>query len=182
VSVAIFDDPYASHLPVLRAIGARVPVRSVLEFGCGPHSTLTFLNRVIFPEVERVLSYEADSDWAYTVRQAAWDDARLHLQVLRASVEDTIRQQDLDGYDLIFIDDQKRVEARARTIRAVASRQPKGLVVVHDFEVAAYQKAARGLASGIVFNALQPYTGVLWRGPWERWGPLLDGCLSGVRA
>jgi hypothetical protein len=67
----------------------------------------------------------------------------------------------VQDYDLVFIDDSKRAEDRAATIRAVAMRRPP-LVAIHDFEVFAYRRAAAVYRKRYRFTSLVPNTGVLW--------------------
>lgn len=45
-------------VPVLRAIGSKMPISRVIEFGCGLFSTLTLLNKKYFPDIVTVYSYE----------------------------------------------------------------------------------------------------------------------------
>ena len=73
---------YATHIPILIGLARLREVRSVLEFGCGHFSTLTFLNRSAFPHLESLLSIENDDSWAATIEQAAKHDPRWTLQVV----------------------------------------------------------------------------------------------------
>src|SRR6185295_2581550 len=65
---------YATHIPILIGLARLREIRSVLEFGCGNYSTLTFLNRFAFPQLERLHSIENDDSWASTMQEAAKDD------------------------------------------------------------------------------------------------------------
>src|SRR5579859_3848467 len=72
--------PYTTHLPALLALRFLRPIRRVLELGAGEHSTLAFLDRECFPELETLLSFEQDPQWAERVKTLAGSDARLSLQ------------------------------------------------------------------------------------------------------
>lgn len=143
-------NPYASHLPVLRAIGSTMPIRRVLEFGGGEYSTPEFLDRNSFPVLERLVTVERDDVWRE--RLAAIKDVRLTLRK---------EWEDPHGYDLIFIDDGQNTAERVRTIEAVAKAKPPGLVVIHDAEIAEYQEAVKelGLELPIVGDT---NTGLVW--------------------
>ncbi len=69
---------------------------------------------------------------------------------------------DIDGYDLIFIDDSRSEDARVRTIRAIAAKRPPGIVVIHDFEIESYRRAAAAFENRYWFKALNPNCGILW--------------------
>ena len=62
------DDPYATHLPVLREIGAMRPIRRVLEFGAGMYSTPLFLDRTAYPDLEVLVSVEDDWEWLQRIK------------------------------------------------------------------------------------------------------------------
>src|SRR5215212_3358405 len=65
---------YATHVPILIGLARLREIKTVLEFGCGHYSTLTFLNRSAFPDLEKLQSIENDDTWAATVQKAASDD------------------------------------------------------------------------------------------------------------
>jgi len=157
--------PAASHLPVLLALGTIFPIRRILEFGTGHFSTLAFLNPVIFPHVERVLSFETDTVWKDRVTEQANDDKRLEIRLVDSEVHKTAATCDFSGFDLVFVDNGPTGDERVATIREVANRcDESNLVVVHDFENLPYQQAAAGLPHSFCFDAHCPHTGVLWKG------------------
>lgn len=149
-------DPYATHLPVLRAVCDVIRPVLVLEFGGGQYST-----PLLSEHAERLTTVEADDGWRAKLRGLVNGNVEL-LASFGGTVAD---------YDLIFIDDGQRAEERAATIRRVADEKPSGVVVVHDFDNAAYQDAAAGFERRRVFDGLTPHTALLWNG--ER--PELEG-------
>jgi predicted O-methyltransferase YrrM len=136
-------------------------IRSVLEFGCGYYSTLTFLNRTAFPHLERLQSIENDASWAETM-QASVNDDRWVLNLVTGEIADSVRDLDLEAFDLILIDDSKTSAQRASTIRAIAAKQTQcPWIVIHDFEVEEYRQAAIGFKQRHTFRAYNPHTGLV---------------------
>jgi precorrin-6B methylase 2 len=155
---------YATHVPILIGLARLREIRSVLEFGCGYYSTLTFLNRAAFPHLERLQSVENDASWAETIHEAAKSDERWTLKLIRREIAEAV--PDLEAFDLILIDDSKTSAQRSATIRAVAGKQPqRPWVVIHDFEIEDYRRAAAGFKQRHIFKAFNPETGVLSNRP-----------------
>jgi len=153
---------YATHIPILIGLARSRELRSVLEFGCGHYSTLTFLNASAFPHLERLQSVENDDTWAATIEEAAKGDPRWTLQLVNGEIADSVADLDLESFDLILIDDSQNSTQRAATIRAVARKQPQHpLIAIHDFEVEEYREAASGFKHRHRFRAYNPETGVL---------------------
>lgn len=151
---------YATHVPILIGLARLREIKSVLEFGCGYYSTLTFLNRAAFPHLERLQSVENDASWAETIHEAAKSDERWTLKLVRREIADAV--PDLEAFDLVLIDDSKTSAQRSATIRAVAGKQPqRPWIVIHDFEVEEYRRAAVGFKQRHTFKAYNPETGVL---------------------
>ena len=151
---------YATHLPVLIGLARIREIRSVLEFGCGHYSTLTFLNHSAFPHLERLQSVENDAAWAQTMHEATRDQ-RWRLQLVDGEIAESVSLLDLEAFDLILIDDSKTSAQRKATIRAVASRWPqRAWIVIHDYEVDEYRKAATGFKHRYTFRAYNPQTGL----------------------
>lgn len=123
------DDLYASHLPVLSAIGKAARVCSVIEFGSGHYSTPFFLSRGNFPLLEKLVSVETDKGWA---AKCMSDDPR-HSMLVCESEREVI--SDLGGhhFDLAFVDGP--LDTRPGVISAVSPLAP--VVVVHDAEAKA---------------------------------------------
>ena len=160
------DLPYASHLPILLGLQRFHPTRAVLELGAGDFSTGTFLDRTCFPVLERLTSVEVDPDWRAKVQSELGGDPRLELLgVERATTGGVVADLDIEAYDVIFIDDSARAADRAASIAAVVAAGPRHpLVVIHDFEVAAYRRATAPLDHVFLFSCFNPMTGVCWNG------------------
>ena len=155
---------YATHVPILIGLARLREIRNVLEFGCGYYSTLTFLNRAAFPHLERLQSVENDASWAETIHEAAKRDERWTLKLIRREIADSV--PDLESFDLVLIDDSKTSTQRSATIRAVAAKQPqRPWIVIHDFEVGEYRRAAADFKHRHTFKAFNPETGVLSNRP-----------------
>lgn len=136
-------------------------IRNVLEFGCGYYSTFTFLNRSAFPHLERLQSVENDGVWAETIRESAQDD-RWRLKLVNGEIANAVSSLDLEAFDLILIDDSKNSEQRSATIRSVANREPqRPWIVIHDFEVEEYRKAASTFKKRHAFKVYNPETGLV---------------------
>jgi predicted O-methyltransferase YrrM len=157
------SNAFATHVPVLTALGQTIPIHRVLEFGSGTISTLLFLNPVVFPYVESVVSYENDKDWCRLVRSQT-ADPRLDLQFVPNYMHTVVTSIDLGDFDLIFVDDSKSLEQRSQTIIQLALRKDEinGLVVVHDFEHLSYRRAASPFVYRKRFRAFNPEVGLLW--------------------
>ena len=157
---------YATHVPILIGLAQLREIKSVLEFGCGYYSTLTFLNRAAYPHLERLQSVENDSSWAETIHEAAKGDERWTLKLIKRDIADSVPTLDLEAFDLVLIDDSKTSTQRSATIRAVAGKQPqRAWIVIHDFEVGEYRRAAVDFKHRHTFKAFNPETGVLSNRP-----------------
>src|SRR6476469_79510 len=86
---------YATHVPILIGLARLREIRSVLEFGCGHYSTLTFLNASAFPHLERLQSIENDDSWAATIQTAAREDRRWSLQLVEGEISEAVSDLDL---------------------------------------------------------------------------------------
>jgi hypothetical protein len=152
---------YATHIPILIGLARSHTIRSVLEFGCGRYSTLTFLNRSAFPNLERLQSIENDASWAEALQDSVKDD-RWNLKLVDGEIADSVSDLDLEKFDLILIDDSKTSTQRAATIRAIANQQPQRAgIVIHDYEVEEYRNAAKGFKQRRAFRDYNPQTGVV---------------------
>lgn len=157
------EDPYATHIPVLLFSPTLRPIRHVVEFGCGRYSTMLFLNRSCFPDLETLDSYEDEPRWAEAIVADADSDCRLRMHVTPGAVAEAAKAVCCDDYDLVFIDDSTSVGARVKTISAVSAQRPaRPLVLVHDFEMPEYRQAAAGFKNRFRFTALNPNTGLVW--------------------
>lgn len=155
---------YATHVPVLVGIGCSLRIAKILEFGAGFYSTLTFLNRTAFPDVTSVCTIESNSAWISKVYAAAKDDPRLRIRHVPEPIESILPEVDLGDYDLVLVDSSTEAERRAALIRELADRSTgTNLIVIHDFEIDLYQRAAKGFSNEVAYSAFNPCTGVLWR-------------------
>ena len=158
------EQPYATHVPVLIALGHELRIRRVLELGTGEHSTACFLDTDVFPHLECLVSVENDPLWAERTRVMFERDDRATLHVATGAMSDALAdlQPAVGDFDLVFCDDSTNAADRSRTIGRVASLcSPASVVVIHDFEVPAYQEAA-AFPHRTVFKAFYPNTGVCW--------------------
>lgn len=151
-----------THLPFLIGLARILPVKRVLEFGSGKHSTLMFLNRSAFPDLIELHSFENDLGWYRGIAEMVEADARCCIRHVGGPVHLTASEIELDGFDLILIDDSVTAAERAKTISAVAQRKPSGVVAIHDYEVYEYRRTARPLANRYIFTALAPHTAIAW--------------------
>jgi len=165
------QNPYATHLPILLAVARQRKVRRILEMGSGTYSTLTFLDRKYFPDVERVDAFENDAAWAEKVKTAAGDDPRLVLKTISGAVCEVVDTLDAGTYDLALVDDSVTCAERAATLRRVAAQHPKStIVVVHDFELPEYRQAGEGFLHRVRIASLNPNVGLLWNDGMRRSG------------
>lgn len=156
------QNDYSTHVPILIGLAHVREIRSVLEFGCGYYSTLTFLNHAAFPHLQRLQSIENHAAWSETIKDLAKDDDRWSLNLIDGEIADAVPRLDLETFDLILIDDSKNSAQRAATIRATAKKQPqRAWVVIHDYEVEEYRVAAGGFKHRRAFKAYNPATGVV---------------------
>jgi hypothetical protein len=153
---------YSTHVPILIGLARLREIRAVLEFGCGYYSTLTFLNRTAFPDLQRLQSVENDLEWADTISEVANDDDRWTLNRIDGETADAVPRLDLEAFDLILIDDSKTSAQRSSTIRAIANKHPqRPWIAIHDYEVDEYQGAARAFKHRYAFKAYNPHTGLV---------------------
>jgi predicted O-methyltransferase YrrM len=162
----ISEQPYRTHVPVLLQLAQSLRPRRIAEFGMGHFSTSIFLDRMLFPSVEQLSSFEDDPEWFSTIEHKHSRDARFdaHL-VLTPMWKAAMRLRALD-YDLVLVDDSKRAGDRVRTLLALrlAKGVTKGpVVVVHDVDQPRYRAATLLFPNRAYYNELSPQTGVLCR-------------------
>ena len=146
-------DPWASHLPLLRTCGWAT---NVLELGMGRYSTPTFLDRAVYPFLERLVSIESNPDW-----MRASDDPRHEVHAYPEPIEALLDTMDLDTFDLIFVDNSDKAESRIATLKYVCARRPhKAKVLIHDWE--RYHDAVTGFRFGILDDRQMPQTALVW--------------------
>ena len=154
---------HATNIPVLCALGLLFEVRSVLELGSGLFSTLSFLNKDLFPDLEFIHSYENNPEWHAKVNEQTRRDNRITLTYVDGPLAVLVPGIELSTYDLIFIDDGTKAAVRAESIKAVVRHHsPHNVIVVHDFDVETYIRAAEGVSKQFTMKAYNPHTGILW--------------------
>lgn len=154
---------YATHVPVLIGLAGIRRVERVLELGCGNYSTRTFLNRSVFPDLKELLSLENDPLWARTMRLNVAADRRCSIAFTSGAVADAVASMDLDYFDLIFVDDSTTSEQRSATIRTLFALHPQNAwLLIHDYEMPEYQRAAAAFTHKFIFNAYNPETGLVF--------------------
>ncbi len=154
--------PYATHLPVLTGISILLKPQTVIELGAGEYSTGLFLDRAVFSDLRRLVSFENNGAWFAHIKQKFGSDPRLDLRAVQGEMCHSLSIQTLSGADLIFVDDADD-SSRARTLRAVAACCPnRTAIVVHDAELWRVRLALRYFPCCFLFDALNPQTAVLW--------------------
>lgn len=156
--------PYATHLPVLLGLATLTPIRNVLEFGSGTYSTLAFLNKIAFPELKNLKSFENDKKWSEKVLEMCGQDPRLDLVTVSGLVTGDFDTNKVSNYDLVFVDDSYRSEHRAHTIRLITSSKPN-ILVIHDYENLTYRYATREAINRYRVKAILPNVGIVWNNP-----------------
>lgn len=153
---------YATHVPVLIGLASLHRIERVLEFGCGHFSTRTFLNRAAFPDLKELQSVENDPGWAEAMRETIENDERCALKVVTGAMCDAASSFDLEVFDLVLVDDSRTADERAATIRKISRAKPeRSWIVIHDYEIADYQRAASGFNTRFTFKTYNPQTGVV---------------------
>jgi hypothetical protein len=157
------QNDYATHVPVLIGVAGLRKVERVLELGCGNYSTKTFLNRAAFPHLKELQSIENDPAWGQTIRDAVKHDSRCRVNIVDRAMADAVSKFDLEQFDLIFVDDSTSAEQRSATITALSALHPQNpWLLIHDYEVPDYQRAAAGFKNKFVFKAYNPETGLVF--------------------
>lgn len=150
---------YNTHLPVLYGLGAALSARQVVELGSGIYSTSTFLNREVYPDVDRVLSIEDSPQWARAIHEACPDTRLIITHVPRGPGHLLPYVEDMRTADLLFIDDTGRRQ-RTETIQFVSELRVPGVVVIHDFRHTEYVAAA-----AFSYVQITPFdTAICWNG------------------
>jgi predicted O-methyltransferase YrrM len=143
------SDPYASHLHVLRRLGKGA--RWVLELGGGLYSTPLFLDRHVFPDLERLVTVEPDATWVAKLPK----DDRLCVWPTAIPVYAFMERK----YDLVFVDSAPEA-TRIKDIGWLTFVSDQR-VVIHDFEHEPYRQAAK-FDHIEIDKTLTPWTAVCW--------------------
>jgi predicted O-methyltransferase YrrM len=160
---AISEEPYSTHIPIIIGISSLINIKYVLEIGSGIFSTGTFLNNRIFPNLSTLESYEDDVKWAETIKSKFGNDSRLHLNVVESPMFISTNNIKTNSFELILIDDSQKESDRAKTISKICKKGLNNtIILIHDFEIGTYRKAAKSLKQYFTFSSFTPCTGVLW--------------------
>lgn len=149
------NDPYGTHLNILRAIGKGIT--TVLELGAGQYSTPLFLDRSVYPDLTNLCTIEQNKDWVPSI-----DDPRHHIAIIPEPIENFLDTLTLDSYDLIFIDNSDKAESREATLRYIAEKAGRSLIVTHDWERESYREAGKGFRYSLVDDRQVPWSAILW--------------------
>ncbi len=172
--------PYATHIPILLGLSAAIEPKVIVEFGAGMSSTPTFLNRLLFPSVESLISFENDLEWHERMEPLVSTDSRASLTQIKGPIAAQVEGIPLNGVDLIFVDDSDE-GGRTATISALAKRRPRGIpIVVHDYNLRRLRVASRPFERRFCFKIWNPQTCVLWNGTlgWEHRLKELNGLMK----
>lgn len=148
--------PYASHVPVLKALGQHLPIKRVVEYGAGPASTSVFLNRNVFPQLTSLVSYEDSNEWCERLRRDIQDDRWDLREIVHGNYVADARF--VNGYDLAFIDTQT-ADSRVALLRELQGQAP--IVVLHDYDgPESYRRAIAEWSHKIIFKGMSPNTAI----------------------
>lgn len=163
------EEPYATHVPVLVGIAAAFKPNILVEFGSGMFSTLSFLDRVAFPSLQAVRSYENNRQWFDQMRQRLPSNAGVDIEFVEGQMFLAVGRAITTGAAMIFIDDSASAEERVPTVHEVARVcGPEPVVVMHDHELWRLRMATHKFEHCICFDALNPQTSVMWNAHPER--------------
>jgi predicted O-methyltransferase YrrM len=151
----------STHLPILMFLARTRKISKVLEFGSGMFSTLNFLDKNCFPDLNHLKSYETDAFWASKMKELVMADPRSELIFSENPLAGLVANMDMD-FDLILVDNSMESKQRCDTIRQVAKVAHRAIVVIHDYEHPPYQRAAKGFQHKYRFLAFNPNTGLVW--------------------
>lgn len=147
------DSFYGSHRAVLEAIAKTFTIKTAFEFGIGKYSTATFLDRVAFQDLERLVSFETNSDW---VERAKREDPRHEIVV---APPDTLTEicNRFGRADLVLVDgmDDHRIAS------ALASKEFCDLIVYHDVEEPLHRRIFKEFRFYAVHREIAPWTAIL---------------------
>lgn len=156
---------FATHIPVLMGLCQMIKPKKILELGPGLYSTAMFTDRSFLPGLTNFTSVESEKEWADKVKDFFVEKKESHFILSETGVADYISSL-TEKFDLIFVDDSLTTEDRVRTILNVGikSDMQDTVVVIHDFEVPAYQNATTSFNNRYIFKCFHPNIGVVWNG------------------
>jgi hypothetical protein len=160
----ISSQPYQTHLPTLLKLAQTLRPRRIAEFGMGWHSTGVFLNRQLFPTVERLVSFEDDPAWFNAIKAKHGHDTRFDSRLVSPPMWKTALHLHAEDFDLVFVDDSRTEVERSKTLLALrlSSGITKGpAVVVHDAELPRLRAATLLFPAREYVTELTPQTVIL---------------------
>jgi hypothetical protein len=138
--------------------------KTVVEFGSGTFSTLTFLDRAIFPSVESLVSFENDAVWYEKMKQLVSGDGRASIRQVTGPIASQVGSIAWNTVDLVFVDDSDEF-GRAATVRELSKQRISGVaIILHDYEILRLRSATRMFERRYCFKPWNPQTCVLWNG------------------
>jgi len=151
------SDPYATHLPVLKAIPRLWPIQRVAEFGSGLYSTPTFLDREVYPDLKFLWSNESDLEWARQHQPKEKYDPRYSPTYFseELAIAEMIR---MGQADLVLVDGATE---KMRPVTAIAASVIAPLIVLHDAENESYRRAIDFFPRRYIYQRETPWTAVL---------------------
>lgn len=159
------EQPHATHIPVLVGVAAAFLPERVVEFGSGDFSTLALLDKMVFPSVLSVESYENDAYWMQKMTARVAGNQRVKLRYFEGRMREAVRGADLAVADLVFIDDSLTGWERARTIKEVAKIcGERPIMLVHDYELPGIRMACRRFEHRVAFTRFTPQSCAVWNG------------------
>ena len=162
-------EPYATHVPILVGVAAAFKPKSIIEFGSGAFSTVSFLDEAAYPSIRIVDSYENNRDWFDQMRQKLPSSKRVNLHFVEGEMYKAVSTAKPSAADLIFIDDSPTAKARVPTVEEVArSCGTQPLVVLHDNDLRVLRRATRKFEHRISISTFNPQCSVMWHGHPER--------------
>jgi hypothetical protein len=146
----------------------------LIEFGSGTFSTLSFLDHVAFPSLQKVESYENNREWFEQIHEKIPVNALVNLHFVEGEMYRAVEGANTSGVSMIFIDDSPTDAARVPTVEEVARRcGTEPVVVLHDNDLWRLRMAARKFENRISFDVFNPQCCVMWHGHPER-KPVLE--------
>ena len=147
---------YGTHIPLLKIVAANFCITSVIEFGCGNYSTLTFLNKKIFKDLKSIVSLECKKKWYKIIKRKVKDN---RFKIIYNNEEKLLEIAKTHApSDLVFVDGKSRV-MREKT--AFYGRNFSDLVILHDAENPEYKRAIQSYKFCYLYTKLLPNTAVL---------------------
>jgi hypothetical protein len=162
-------EAYLTHLPILVGVATAFEPKVLIEFGSGTFSTLSFLDNVAFPSLQRIESYENNREWFEQVQKQLPPNAPVNLHYVEGEMYRAVVGANTSLADMIFIDDSPSAETRAPTVVEVAMQCGNlPVVVLHDVDLRKLRLATHKFENRINFEFFNPQTCVMWHGHAKR--------------